>query len=195
MRQACVCRWPVASLSPALSRFALGSKTIAGMVVKYRHPAARDDLSPRLRLVRPGVRDLPSARRPRAGAGQAVRRLRKVAIATEAGREITMAPRTPHNLVAALASYRSTRARGTAATSSVARQLDGRRPDHRRGRAPRATGFRSVTLPSASGGRSSPRTRCGLRSASGWQRRPGGRIGPPRSWFASATIVTPIRNN
>jgi hypothetical protein len=165
------------------------------MVVKYRHPAARDDLSPRLRLVRPGVRDLPSARRPRAGAGQAVRRLRKVAIATEAGREITMAPRTPHNLVAALASYRSTRARGTAATSSVARQLDGRRPDHRRGRAPRATGFRSVTLPRASGGRSSPRTRCGLRSASGWQRRPGGRIGPPRSWFASATIVNyfPVR--
>jgi hypothetical protein len=136
-----VCRWPVASLSPALSRFALGSKTIAGMVVKYRHPAARDDLSPRLRLVRPGVRDLPSARRPRAGAGQAVRRLRKVAIATEAGREITMAPRTPHNLVAALASYRSTRARGTAATSSVARQLDGRRPDHRRGRAPRLPAF------------------------------------------------------
>jgi hypothetical protein len=28
--------------------------------------------------------------------------LREVAIATEAGREITMAPRTPHNLVAAL---------------------------------------------------------------------------------------------
>jgi hypothetical protein len=41
MRQACVCRWPVASLSPALSRFELGSKTIAGMVVKYRHPAER----------------------------------------------------------------------------------------------------------------------------------------------------------
>jgi hypothetical protein len=36
-----VCRWPGRGLAAAgLWRFALGSKTIAGMVVKYQHPAA-----------------------------------------------------------------------------------------------------------------------------------------------------------
>jgi hypothetical protein len=39
-RLACADGLAVASLSPALWRFASGSQTIAGMVVKYRHPAA-----------------------------------------------------------------------------------------------------------------------------------------------------------